>query len=131
MIKCAHNLFDGERIMFFITLLLVIFFLIESSIKLTGWNHYVYKAQLSFFKRYGLNKVSMFIVGLVEMCASCALIVGLIVDIVYLSNLGALMIALTSIGAIYFHLRFDTAKDAIAAFITLTLSIFLLVNQMS
>ena len=73
----------------------------------------------------------MFIVGLVEMCASCALIVGLIVDIVYLSNLGALMIALTSIGAIYFHLRFDTAKDAIAAFITLTLSIFLLVNQMS
>ena len=117
--------------MFFITLLLVIFFLIASSIKLTGWHHYVYTTQLSFFKRYGLNKVSMFIVGLVEMCASCALIVGLIVDIVYLSNLGALMIALTSIGAIYFHLRFDTAKDAIAAFITLTLSIILLVNQMS
>ncbi|MEH6453807.1 MAG: DoxX family protein [Psychromonas sp.] len=41
---------------------------------------------------------------------------------------GALVIAATSVGAIFFHLRFDTWKDAIPAMMTLVLSSFLAVN---
>ena len=114
--------------MFAITLLLISFFLFASSIKLTGWQRGIFEIQLGFFENYGLNRQIMFIVGLIELTASLLLISALVTDKENLKSLGAIMIIFASIGASYFHLRFDTTKDALPAFITLTLSTMLLIN---
>lgn len=63
----------------------------------------------------------MGLVGLIELSASLLLMFD--PTLVY----GALAIALTSLGAIYFHLRFDTVKDAIPAMVTLSLSTVLFI----
>lgn len=112
--------------MFFITILLILFFLFASSIKILAWQNYIFETQLRFFKKYGLNRTYMFLVGLIEFLAAMLLTISLIYDHEITQALGSLGIMSTSIGAIYFHLKFDTIKDAIPALITLTLSTILL-----
>lgn len=112
--------------MFIITILLILFFLFASSIKILGWQKFIFETQLIFFKKYGLNRRHLFLVGIVELSASLLLATSLLVKYDVLQALGALGIAFTSIGAIYFHLRFDTFKDSIPAVITLIFSTTLL-----
>ncbi len=64
----------------------------------------------------------MLLVGLVEFISSALLVLSLVVGNAEIQTLGALGIFFTSIGAIFFHLKFDTVKDAIAAIVTLILS---------
>ncbi len=117
--------------MFVITILLILFFLFASSIKILGWQKFIFETQHTFFKKYGLNRPKMFLVGLVELSASLLLIASLLLKHDAAQALGAFGIALTSLGAIYFHLRFDTVKDATPAIVTLFLSTTLLVLNSS
>lgn len=109
-----------------ITILLAFFFTFASSIKILGWQKFIFETQLTFFKKYGLNRNYMFLIGIIELAAAVSLTGSLIFDHEILNVMGALGIALTSLGAIYFHLRFDTIKDAIPAIVTLSLSTVLL-----
>lgn len=117
--------------MFVITVLLMLFFLFASSIKLIGWQKFIFETQLTFFKKYGLNRIHMFLVGLVELSASILLVASIFLDHDVIQAIGALGIAFTSLGAIYFHSRFDTFKDAIPAIMTLSLSVILLIANSS
>ncbi|KLV04091.1 membrane protein [Photobacterium aquae] len=100
-------------------ILLSAFFLFASSIKLLGWQKYIFQTQLAFFHKYGLNRRHMFAVGVIE----CASAVALWLPIKYVPFLGAGALALTSIGAMFFHFRFDRFQDAIPSIVTLVISI--------
>jgi hypothetical protein len=112
-----------------ITILLTIFFTFASSIKILAWQKYIFETQLSFFKKYGLNRMHMFLIGIIELVAVLTLVSSLIFNYEILNGLGALSLAMTSLGAIYFHLRFDTFKDAIPAIVTLMLSAILIASN--
>jgi hypothetical protein len=105
-----------------LTIFLALFFTFASSIKILGWQKFIFAAQLAFFKKYGLNRVQMLLVGIVELIAAILLISSIYMSDDILNGVGSVMIAITSIGAIYFHLTYDTIKDAIPALITLTLA---------
>lgn len=101
-----------------IVALLSAFFLFAGSIKLFGWQKMIFEKQLEFFQSYGLNRQIMALVGIVELFGATNIwfqgsVLGL---------LGAAALLATSLGAIFFHLRFDTWKDGIPAIVTLTLS---------
>lgn len=112
-----------------ITVLLALFFTFASSIKILGWQKFIFETQLTFFKKYGLTRIHMFLIGLIELAAAITLVSSVIFEHELLNGVGALAIAFTSLGAIYFHLRFDTVKDAIPAILTLSLSTVLLVSN--
>jgi hypothetical protein len=112
-----------------ITILLTLFFIFAGSIKLLGWQTFIFETQLKFFIKYGLNRSHMFYIGVIELSAAISLASATILDFEILNVLGALGISFTSIGAIFFHLRFDTVKDAIPAIITLLLSTILIMSN--
>lgn len=100
--------------------LLSAFFLFASSIKIFGWHDKIFHIQLEMFKSYGLNRIIMWLIGVVELFGALA---------IWFSNtlfgsLGALALVGTSIGAIGCHLIFDTWKQGIPAMITLVLSLY-------
>ncbi len=102
--------------------LLSAFFLLASSLKLTGWHRKIFETQLAMFESYGLNRQAMFVVGLIELFgAVCIWFQGS-----WLGPLGAAALLATSIGAIFCHLVFDTLKDGVPAMITAALSAFVL-----
>ncbi|BBM67145.1 DoxX family protein [Vibrio alfacsensis] len=109
--------------MSFVQGLLIAFFLFASSIKVIGWVKPIFETQLAFFHKYGLNRAAMFLVGLVEATGAILMLIGLIFANNELSAMGAGLIAFTSIGAMFFHFRFDTWKDAIPSLVTLALSV--------
>lgn len=105
----------------FITLLMVLltaFFLLAGSVKVTGWQKQIFEIQLKFFTSYGLNRQIMMLVGFVELFGAIAMWL----PNPMLSLAGSLSIVGTSIGALFFHFRFDTWRDGIAAMITLLFS---------
>ncbi|WP_119009217.1 DoxX family protein [Vibrio superstes] len=102
--------------------LLVVFFLLASSIKMLGWVKAVFDIQLSFFKKYGLNRTIMFAIGVIEATGASMILVGMISSLSLLTSLGGCLLAIVSVGAIFFHFRFDTWKDAIPSIVTLLLS---------
>ncbi|WP_114766696.1 DoxX family protein [Vibrio rhodolitus] len=109
---------------------LIVFFLFASSIKVFGWLRVVFDPQLAFFHRYGLNRAAMFAVGIIEASGALAMLVGILLSNSNLSVCGAGLIALTSLGAIYFHLRFDTWKEAIPSLVTLSLSVWVIARYL-
>ncbi len=102
--------------------LLSAFFLLASSIKLTGWQTKVFETQLAMFESYGLNRQVMFVVGLVELFGAA----GIWFQGSLVGALGAAALLATSVGAIFCHLVFDTWKDGVPAMITAALSAFVL-----
>lgn len=112
-----------------ITILLAFFFTFASSIKILGWQKFIFETQLTFFKKYGLTRIHMFLIGLLELIAVITLVSSVNFEHKLLNGVGALVIAFTSLGAIYFHLRFDTVKDAIPAIVTLSLSAILIITN--
>ena len=116
----------NESILTTFAVVLTIFFLFASSIKIFGWQKKIFETQLAFFIKYGLNRLIMFIVGLVELAGTIAMwLPG------YLGVLGPLALAGTSLGAIYCHLRYDTWKAGIPAMITLSLSAILIYARLA
>ncbi|WP_028109626.1 DoxX family protein [Ferrimonas futtsuensis] len=97
--------------------ILTLFFLLAGSVKLTGWLRPVFTVQLDYFRSYGLSRFIMALVGLAEMGGAAALWLT--------PGLGALLLALVSLGALACHLRFDTWKEGVPAMVTLTLSLLL------
>lgn len=69
----------------------------------------------------------MLVIGIGELTASITLVISLTTGNLLLNILGGLGIAFVSLGAIFFHIRFDTFKDAIPAFMTLILSSILII----
>lgn len=112
-----------------ITVLLAFFFTFASSIKILGWQKFIFESQFTFFKKYGLNRIHMFLIGSIELTAAVFLAGSIVFDLDILNSMGALGVAFTSLGALYFHLRFDTVKDATAAIVTLSLSTILLASN--
>ena len=117
----SSSTFLGVTMNIFITGLMVLltaFFLLAGSVKVTGWQKQIFEIQLKFFTSYGLNRQVMMLVGFVELFGAIAM---------WSSNplislAGALSIAGTSIGALFFHFRFDTWTDGIAAMVALLFS---------
>ncbi|WP_192891017.1 DoxX family protein [Vibrio bathopelagicus] len=119
----------GDEMSTIISILMVLFFLLASSIKMLGWQKKVFEIQLGFFKSYGLNRMVMFLVGLVEFTGAVLLILALCgVSSEHTQLMGGAILGATSIGALYFHLRFDTWKDGIPAMVTLLCSSFLVLD---
>jgi len=112
--------------MLYAQLVLIAFFSLASSIKIFGWLPAVFEKQLMFFKRYGLNRLVMFLVGVIEAIGVILMILGFTTSSPIFNLLGAGLIAVTSIGAMFFHFRFDTWKDAIPSMVTLVLSSWVL-----
>ncbi|MDD9174425.1 DoxX family protein [Aliivibrio finisterrensis] len=111
--------------MLFIQGLLIAFFLFASSVKMFGWVKAIFEPQLAFFHRYGLNRAAMFAVGVIEATGAVVMLVGMFTATPVLSAMGASLITLTSIGAMFFHFRFDTWKDAVPSMVTLVLSLII------
>ena len=111
--------------MLFIQGLLIAFFLFASSVKMFGWVKAIFEPQLAFFHRYGLNRAAMFAVGVIEATGAVVMLVGMFTANPVLSAMGASLITLTSIGAMFFHFRFDTWKDAVPSMVTLVLSLII------
>ncbi|MCG7529993.1 DoxX family protein [Psychrobium sp. MM17-31] len=115
--------------MYLITSFLALFFLFASSIKIAGWHRFIFETQLKFFKKYGLNRSHMIVIGVIELLASLLLLSSFVLESDMNRAFGSVGIFLTSLGAIYFHLIYDTVKDAIPAITTLTLSAVLLFDN--
>jgi len=98
--------------------LLSAFFLFASSIKIFGWQKFIFETQLAMFVKYGLNRQIMVIVGLAELFGA----VAIWFQGSWVGTVGALVLLGTSIGAIGCHLIWDTWKDGIPAMITSVLS---------
>ncbi|NOC93866.1 DoxX family protein [Ruegeria sp. HKCCD6604] len=98
--------------------LLSVFFLFASSIKIFGWQKFVFETQQAMFIKYGLNRQIMALVGVVELFGAIAIwFQGS-----WIGTLGALAILGTSIGAVGCHLIWDTWKEGVPAMVTGTLS---------
>ena len=107
--------------------LLIAFFIFASSIKLLGWQKFIFDTQLAFFHKYGLNRVMMFLVGIIELTGAILLTLFLVNPTVgWFLYVGAGLIAVTSIGAMFFHFRFDKFSDSIPSLVTLALSMLIL-----
>lgn len=102
--------------------LLSVFFVFAGSVKVFGWQKLIFETQLAFFKSYGFNRQFMGVVGVIEMLAA----LGLWWPQTIIAAISAMVIATVSAGAIACHLRYDSAKNAIAAMVTLSLSVTLL-----
>tara|TARA_B110000238_G_scaffold66172_1_gene72652 strand:- start:3352 stop:3726 length:375 start_codon:yes stop_codon:yes gene_type:complete len=98
--------------------LLSAFFLFASSIKILGWQKFIFETQLGMFVKYGLNRQIMALVGVVELFGAIAIWF----QVSWLGPLGALALLGTSIGAVGCHLIWDTWKEGIPAMITAVLS---------
>ena len=116
----------NPTIIFAVSSLLTAFFVFASSIKILGWQKMIFETQLEFFKKYGLNRATMALVGFIELFGAIALWLP---GCWGLAGVGALMA--TSAGAICCHVYFDTWKDAIPAIVTLTLSGILLYTKLT
>jgi len=107
-----------DTLMTVIIALLSAFFIFAGSIKLLGWQKMIFEKQLEFFHSYGLNRQIMALVGIVELIGATSIWLQSGI----LGVLGAALLFATSLGAIFFHLRFDTWKDGVPAMVTLILS---------
>lgn len=98
--------------------LLSAFFLFASSIKIFGWQKFIFETQLGMFAKYGLNRQIMLLVGFAEFFGAVAVwFQGSL-----LGTIGALTLLGTSVGAIGCHLIWDSWKDGIPAMVTGVLS---------
>ncbi|KNC66991.1 DoxX family protein [Pseudoalteromonas ardens] len=98
--------------------LLATFFTLAGSQKIFSWSTRVFTIQSAFFRRYGLGRKHMYAIGFIESLAAGLMVFSILTEHVQSMLLGSVLILLTSIGACYFHFRYDTFKDAIPAILT-------------
>ena len=83
--------------------LLSVFFIFAGSVKVFGWQKQILAIQMGFMQKYGLNRQILFLIGLLELFAA----VSIWFQASIWGVLGALAILVTSLGALFFHFRFD------------------------
>jgi len=98
--------------------LLSAFFLFASSVKIFGWQRFIFETQLAMFHKYGLNRQIMMLVGFAELFGA----VLIWFQGSWPGTLGALALLGTSAGAIACHLIWDSWKEGVPAMITGALS---------
>lgn len=113
--------------MIIIATFLAIFFTLAGSQKIFAWSAGVFKIQSEFFRRYGLGRGHMYGIGIIESTAAGLIIFAILTNHEIALQLGSALILITSVGACYFHFKYDTFKDAIAAILTGCGSVSLLV----
>ncbi|MCO7188961.1 MULTISPECIES: DoxX family protein [unclassified Pseudoalteromonas] len=114
--------------MVIIATLLAIFFILAGSQKIFAWSAAVFKIQSEFFRRYGLGRGHMYGIGIIESTAAGLIIFAILTNHEIALQLGSALILITSVGACYFHFKYDTFKDAIPAILTGCGSMFLFVS---
>ncbi|UTW60286.1 DoxX family protein [Kordiimonas sp. SCSIO 12603] len=102
-------------------IILIIFFGFVGSIKFVGWHVEMTQNFLGYFERFGLNRELMAIVGAIETFSAVTLV---LYRRHWIASYGALGIMITSIGAIGFHLIYDSVAEAIPAIATYALSTY-------
>jgi hypothetical protein len=107
--------------------LLSLFFAFAGSVKVFGWQKKVFDTQMEMMRRYGLNRQALFLIGFAE----CAGAIGLWFQSGLVGAIAAAGLAAVSVGALGFHLRFDSIKDGIPAIATGLLSGVLVVHNWS
>lgn len=105
--------------------LLSVFFIFAGSIKVLGWQKMIFKIQMEFMQKYGLNRQILCLIGIVELFAA----VSIWFQTSIWGVIGALAILFTSIGALFFHYRFDGWRDGVPAMVTFTLSAIVVASQ--
>mgnify|MGYP001446497272 CR=1 FL=1 len=119
-------MFEGSLLANILAGVLSVLFLFFSSIKIFGWQKIIFSIQMEFMKKYGINRLFYGLIGVIEFTSALMVIFqGSIIGL-----LGAAGIAFTSLGAIFFHVRFDTFKDMIPALITLTMSLTIIEQEL-
>ena len=98
--------------------LLFVFFALTSTIKMFAWQRKVFETQMEFMRLYGISRRLFFMIGVIEFLGAASIWfqqswVGLT---------GACLLCGTSLGAISFHLRFDSWKNGIPAAVTASLA---------
>ena len=111
----------------FVTGIVSLFFLFASTVKIFGRPHAMFEYQLeNYFIAYGLNRQIMFLIGLAELIGAVTIWyhrthwIGLV---------GAAVLVVVTTGAIVFHLRFDTGREAVPAVVMLVLSGYVLLTS--
>ena len=79
-------------------------------LRLTTNTYFLKPLQLEMFKKFGISRQQIFLIGLVELSGTLLLWLP-----EYMGFTGAFLLLGTSVGAITFHLRFEAPKDAIPA----------------
>jgi len=105
--------------------ILSVFFIFAGSVKVFGWQKQILAIQMGFMQKYGLNRQILFLIGLLELFAA----VSIWFQASIWGVLGALAILVTSLGALFFHFRFDRWQDGVPAMVTLTLSAIITGSQ--
>lgn len=105
--------------------LLSAFFIFAGSIKVFGWQKMIFETQKAFMVKYGLNRQILGLIGAVELFA--AVIIWFQTSI--LGFTGALIILVTSIGALYFHAKYDPWSAAVPAMVTGSISLVVAIAE--
>lgn len=105
--------------------LLVAFFVFASSIKIFAWQKMIFDTQMGMICNYGLTREHFRMIGVLELIGAVALFFSPSL----IGFAGAVLIAFVSLGALTFHLRYDTWQQGIASMVTLTLSTLVAVWQ--
>ena len=107
-----------------VAVLVSLMFVFIGSVKLFGVPQSMFESQLeNYFNAYGLTRGHMFAVGLAELFGAVAIWwhrtrwIGLA---------GPAVLVVVTLGATYYHLQFDTVREARPAIMMLTLSSFVL-----
>ena len=111
-------LFETDLFIWIVVGVLSAMFFVASTLKIFAWHRKTFDRQMESLTRFGLNRRIFFAIGLVELFGSLA--IWLQGHYVGLAGVG--VIALTSAGAIFYHLRSEPVGTAVPAMVTLLLS---------
>ena len=113
------------------TYFLIVFFTFGCCVKLLSVPDKILKFQMEFFEVYGLTRLHMYLIGLTELLGIIAMFYSLVAGNPLLAVVGAGAIFITSLGALYFHFRYDEAKHAVPAVLTFLMSSLIMIDAYS
>ncbi len=112
-----------------LTVLVALAFIFFSIVKIAGVPTAIFKEQKEkYFDNYGISRNGMRGIGLLEMLGAILILVGLMQGMTQFGQAGHALLMVVTIGAMYFHNRYDSlTKDGLPAIIQFVLNAALLV----
>ncbi|RMD67176.1 DoxX family protein [Candidatus Pacearchaeota archaeon] len=108
--------------------LLAVMFGFAGSVKLFGEPRNVFRSlDRGFFRRYGLTRTQVRWIGVFELLGVALLALSFFQK--FLIILGALVLLVISLGALGFHLKHDTIREAAPSIVAVVLSLSLTVSN--